>query len=208
MINFIKETVTPGKWADLKTAVEAGTIKSRDLIHFNLKTGEEVAARATHDRNGKLFFVLEDCLEDDYEMNKRPTNKGGWAESDMRKHLNKTVFTLLPDELQALIKPTKVVQVLDGERVECEDKLFLLSRTQVFGKGDYSEYEPEDTQLDIFRTEKSRVKECADYGTWWWWLRSAYSQSSSSFCGVRTNGIDGGISDANGSNGVAFGFSI
>lgn len=207
MINFIKETVTPGEWADLKTAVEAGEIKSRDLIHFNLKTGEEVAARATHDMNGNLFFVLEDCLEDEHAMNKRSTNKGGWAESDMRKHLNKTVFNLLPDELQALIKPTKVVQVLDGERVECEDKLFLLSRTQVFGKGNYSEYEPEDTQLDIFHTEKSRVKECADHGTWWWWLRSPYSQSSSYFCGVNYAGASNNY-NAYTANGVAFGFSI
>ena len=207
MINFIKETVTPGEWADLKTAVEAGEIKSRDLIHFNLKTCEEVAARATHDMNGNLFFVLEDCLEDEHAMNKRSTNKAGWAESDMRKHLNKTVFNLLPDELQALIKPTKVVQVLDGERVECEDKLFLLSRTQVFGKGNYSEYEPEDTQLDIFHTEKFRVKECADHGTWWWWLRSPLASSSSNFCLVHSGGSSG-TNVAYGSSGVAFGFSI
>ena len=202
-MNIIRETVTPFDWAELKAAVEAGTIKSRDLIHFNLKTGEEVAARATHDGKGNLFFVLEDCLNDTYVMNKRATNKGGWAECEMRKHLNTTIFALLPDELQALIKPTKIVQVLDGERTECEDKLFLLSKTQVFGEGSYSEYEPEDSHFDIFRREKDRVKECDDNGTWFWWLRSPYAPYSPYFCGVTTGGASGS-SNAYYSLGVAF----
>ena len=90
----------------------------------------------------------------------------------MRQYLNNTVFALLPDELQALIAPTTIVQIVDGERVETEDKLFLLSKTQVFGKGRWSEREPEDAQLLCFLREKDRVKECGDNGTWWWWLRS------------------------------------
>ena len=205
-MNIIRETVTPFDWAELKAAVEAGTIKSRDLIHFNLRTGEEVAARVTHDGKGNLFFVLEDCLEDGHAMNKRATNKGGWAECEMRKYLNKTVFALLPDELQAIIKPTKIVQVLDGERTECEDKLFLLSKAQVFG--DYSENEPEDSHFDIFKREKDRVKECGDSGAWWWWLRSPYSQSSTNFCVVYNTGGSAGNGHAYTSGGVAFGFSI
>lgn len=112
------------------------------MVIFNLKNGEEVAVRATQDKNGKWFFVLEDCLADEHCMNKRPTNKGAWAACDMRQYLNNTVFALLPDELQALIAPTTIVQIVDGERVETEDKLFLLSKTQVFGKGRWSEREP------------------------------------------------------------------
>ena len=206
-MNFIRETVSPFNWAELKAAVEAGTIKSRDLIHFNLKNGEEVSARATHDMNGNLFFVLEDCLNDTHAMNKGATNKGGWAKCEMRKYLNSTVFALLPDELQALIKPTKIVQVLDGERTECEDKLFLLSKTQVFGKGSYSELEPEDSHFDIFKREKDRVKECDDNGTWWWWLRSPYAPNSSYFCHVYNSGYSS-VNFAGNSDGVAFGFSI
>ena len=208
-MNIITTSIKQATWAELKAAAEAGTIgeliQSGDLIPFNLKTGEEVAVRATRDGNGKMFFVLEDCLEDEHAMNKQNTTKGGWAACDMRKYLNKTVFALLPDDLQAVIAPTKIVQIVDGERVETEDKLFLFSRTQVFGKGAWSEREPEDTQLECFRREKGRVKECGDNGTWFWWLRSAHS--SSSFNGVNSSGRYNDYNAAN-SYGVALGFCL
>ena len=95
---FIKTSTTnETTWAALKAAVDNGTIAQGDLIVFNLKNGEEVAVRATQDKNGKRFFVLEDCLADEHCMNKRPTNKGAWAACDMRQYLNNTVFALLPN---------------------------------------------------------------------------------------------------------------
>ena len=87
---FIKTSTTnETTWAALKAAVDNGTIAQGDLIVFNLKNGEEVAVRATQDKKGKWFFVLEDCLADEHCMNKRPTNKGAWAACDMRAWLNK-----------------------------------------------------------------------------------------------------------------------
>lgn len=210
-MNIITESIKQSTWAELKTAAQAGELscilKSGDLIPFTLKNGEEVAVRATRDDGGKWFFVLEDCLADTHRMNSRATNKGGWAECEMRRYLNNTIFALLPDELQEVIAPTKIVQVLDGERVETEDKLFLLSKTQMFGKGYWSEQEPEDTQLVCFRYEKDRVKECGDNGTWFWWLRSPGASGSSSFARVN---YDGSSSSTNASNsyGVAFGFCL
>jgi len=138
-------------------------------------------------------------------MNKRATNKGGWAKTEMRRYANSDVFALLPDDLQAVIEPTTIVQIVDGERVETNDKLFCLSRTQVFGKGWLSEKEPEDTQLDIFKSERARVKECGDNGTWPWWLRSAYATHY--FTSVCTSGSTN-YSYANSSDGVALGFSL
>ena len=110
-------------------------------------------------------------------MNPEWTNKGGWRDSDMRRYANEEVYKLLPEEIKAIIKPTTIVQVLDGERVETRDNLFCLSATQVFGKDEYWEdREPEDTQIDIFRDPHARCKiwlgadeVCAS----WWWLRSA-----------------------------------
>ena len=205
---FIKTSTTnETTWAALKVAVDNGTIAQGDLIVFNLKNGEEVATRVTQDKNGKWFFVLEDCLADEHCMNKRTTNRGAWAACDMRQYLNNTMFALLPDELQALIAPTKIVQIVDGKRVETEDKLFLLSKTQVFGKGRWSEREPEDAQLLWFLREKDRVKECSDNGTWFWWLRSPEASSSSSFAGVFPSGGSGNYS-ASLSYGVAFGFCL
>lgn len=166
-----------------------------------------MAVRATHDENGKLFFVLEDCMEGTHPMNKEWTNKGGWKACDMRKYLNTTVFALLPEYLQAVIAPTTVVQVLNGQCVVSEDKLFLLSRTQVFGKGDWTENEPEDTQLDCFTREKDRVKECGEHGTYWWWLRSPLASSSSAFCSIYDIGYNFNF-NASYAYGVAFGFCL
>ena len=205
---FIKTSTTnETTWAALKAAVDNGTIAQGDLIVFNLKNGEEVAVRATQDRNGKWFFVLEDCLADEHCMNKCGTNKGAWAACDMRTWLNDSVFPLLPDELQALIAPTKIVQIVDGERVATEDKLFLLSKTQVFGKGRWSEREPEDAQLLCFLREKDRVKACSDNGTWFWWLRSPEASGSSSFAAVHYYG-NSNYGNASYSCGVAFGFCL
>lgn len=208
-MNIITKAIKQTTWEELKAAAEVGTlgsvIQSGDLIPFTLKTGEEVQVRVTQDEGGKWYFVLEDCLEEEHAMNKQNTNKGGWAACDMRCYLNKTIFSLLPDDLQAVIAPTKVVQVVDGERVETEDKLFLLSRTQVFGKGPWTDREPEDTQLDCFTREKDRVKECGSNGTWFWWLRSA--NSNSNFNGVFSNG-NGHGNGAGSSYGVALGFCL
>lgn len=207
---FIKTMATyETSWDALKAAVNDGSIRemlhSGDRIPVTLKTGEAVEFDATYDENGNLFFVMHNCMDEEHVMNKQNTNKGGWAACDMRKYLNKTVFALLPDELQAVIKPTTITQVIDGETVVTEDKLFLLSRTQVFGKGAWSEKEPDDTQLDIFKTERDRVKMCGENGTWYWWLRSA--ANSNYFSGVNTNGYYGG-NYANYSYGVALGFSL
>lgn len=209
---FIKTLATfETSWEALKAAVADGSIKemlhSGDRIPVTLKTGENVIFEATYDENGKLYFVLRDCLEDEHAMNKSLTNEGGWAASDMRRYLNKTIFALLPDDLQAVIAPTKIAQIIDGERVECEDNLFLISKTQAFGKGSWTEYEPDDTHLDIFKTERDRVKECGNNGTWFWWLRSPLSSSSTLFCYVSNHGTSGS-GNAYISSGVAFGFCI
>ena len=110
------------------------------------------------------------------------------------------------------MKPKKVTSDITEPgtysiEVETEDKLFLLSKTQVFGKGRWSDREPEDTQLLCFLREKDRVKECGDNGTWWWWLRSSEAFGSSSFAYVNYGGISFNAGASN-SYGVAFGFCL
>lgn len=179
-------------WAELKALAEAGklgeVLKSGDNIPVTLKNGEEVSFDIGKDESGKVYFIMHDCLKEPKPMNSEYTNKGGWEESDMRRYLNEEVIELLPDELQEIIKPTKIVQVWRDKRRETEDKLFLLSRTQVFGKDtNYEAIEPEDSQMDIFKTKRNRVKECDGYGRWW--ERSPYYNSRGSFCNVHSDGI-------------------
>lgn len=196
-------------WATIKAAVDKGrareVLHSGDQIFITLKNGEDVSFDVTYDATGKLFLVMHDCMNQEHYMNELWTNAGGWRDCDMRRYLNEKVFDLLPDDLQSCIKPTTITQVIDGETVTCEDKLFLLSRTQVFGDGYWSAKEPEDSQLDIFKTERDRVKLCGDRGTWFWWLRSAYSTNG--FYRVGSSGYSGS-GGADGSGGVVLGFCI
>ena len=93
-------------------------------------------------------------------MNPTNTNAGGWRDSGMRRYAQQ-VFELLPDDLRAVIAPTQIVQVLNGERIECEERLFCLSCTQVFGNDGNERLktmEPEDSQLDIYKRRRNRVK--------------------------------------------------
>ena len=200
-------------WAELKALAEAGklgeVLKSGDNIPVTLKNGDEVSFDVGKDESGKIYFVMHNCLKETKPVNEVWTNKGGWEESAMRRYLNEEVIELLPDELQKMIKPTKIVQVWDGKRRETEDKLFLLSITQVFGKDElYEPIEPDDSPIDIFESPRRRVKELEGYGTLaHWWLRSPGSSSSVDFCLVRLDGTGYYIS-ASYSFGVAPAFCI
>lgn len=180
-------------WAELKALSEAGklgeVLKSGDNIPVTLKNGEKVSFDVGKDKSGKIYFVMHDCLKENKPMNDDCTNKGGWEKSDMRRYLNEEVIELLPDELRKIIKPTKIVQVWDGERRETEDKLFLLSKTQVFGKIErYKPTEPIDSQIDIFENQRERVKECEEVeeleDVYFWWLRTPTSGYSYGVCDI------------------------
>ena len=117
---------------------------------------------------------------------------------------------MLPDELREMIVPRCIVQTMDGERLESEDKLWLPSFTEMFGKEGVEDWAPADTnetQLELFSTERSRVKERPGNGTWWYWLRSPYGGNSTSFCNVNRSG-NANYTDASRANGVAFGFCL
>ena len=193
-IKIITKEARWTSWAELKALSEAGklgeVLKSGDNIPVTLKNGEEVSFDVGRDESGKIYFVMHNCLKETKSMNGSWTNKGGWEESDMRRYLNEEVIELLPDELRKIIKPTKIVQVWDGKRRETEDKLFLLSRTQVFGKHEnYEAIEPSDSQIDIFKSPRERVKECEEVEeVYYWWLRSPSSGFSSGFCLVYMDG--------------------
>ena len=201
-------------WAELKALSEAGklgeVLKSGDNIPVTLKNGEEVSFDIGKDESGKIYFIMHNCLKETKPMNGGCTNKGGWEKSDMRRYLNEEVIELLPNELQEIIKPTKIVQVWDGKRRETEDKLFLLSRTQVFGKEEwYEPIEPNDSLIDIFGNPKWRVKGLDYYcgPSCYWWFRSPYSGDFGSFYFALTAGTATSYY-ADGSLGVAPAFCI
>ena len=210
----IRKTITSEiEWNTIKKAQADGKLQELfqlgDELDITLKTGEELTAQVA-DTKEHMRFVLKDCMKDEHGMNKKMTNKGGWRDSGMRLWLNETVFHMLPDELQEIIVPRRIAQTMDGETLESEDKLWLPSFTEMFGEERAKDWAPADTnetQMELFTTERSRVKEAPGKGTRWYWLRSPSGSISTRFCFVDSNG-SAYYSNASGGLGVAFGFCL
>lgn len=127
----IRKTITSEiEWNTIKKAQADGKLQELlqvgDELDITLKTGETLTAQAAGTTENGLWFVLKDCMKDMRSINKRMTNKGGWRDCEMRLWLNETIFHMLPDELQEIIVPRRIVQIMDGERLESEDKLWLV----------------------------------------------------------------------------------
>lgn len=163
----IRKTITSEiEWNTIKKAQADGKLQELlqvgDELDITLKTGEELTVQAVGTTERGLIFLLKDCMKDEHGMNKRMTSKGGWRDSEMRLWLNETIIRMLPDEMREMIVPRRIVQTMDGERLESEDKLWLPSFTEMFGKEGAEDWAPADTdetQLELFSTERSRVKE-------------------------------------------------
>ena len=122
-----------------------------------------------------------------YEMNELDTNEGSWRDSLVRNVFLPRIFKLLPSVLienaAVVVKKTSAGEESD-EIIETEDKVFLFSEVEFFGKTIYS-YEGEGEQYEYF--EKAENRALGKYS----WLRSPYRDSSSSFCFVNDDGSAG-----------------
>ena len=183
----------------LRTKV-AITLTNNDVIAFDLV--HKHAYGATN------IFVIADCYGEHY-MNRMLTNKGGYNESDMRRHLREDILPLIPDDLKKLIIPRTIIQNINGEIVKPKngpDLIWLPSITEVDAEHP-SSVDVDDVHFDFFDTEKSHVKELDPHGTWPWWLRSATASNTTYFEYVDSNG-NANNSNASGTYGVCFGFCI
>lgn len=183
--------------------------KSFDWATFNraeLKVGDEISEVL---KNGeKVIFVvmddgvigLKDCLREEYRINDDWTNEGGWEATEMRRYLNAEIFALLPDDLQAIIKP----RTFGSER----DKLWLFSEVEIFGEQDWTEKEDDrGTQFEYFKNPANRIKCDKDGNATWWWERSPTANCPAAFCRVDSDG-DAGSYVTSSARGVCFGFFI
>lgn len=192
-------------WAQLIAEVQTQQIQIGTEIDLTLEGGEAATAvaaaylPATADTPAGVRFVFKDCLDEPHQMNKEFTNKGGYRASEGRRYILEEVYPRLPAELRALIRPRKITEIVNGETLVYEDPLWLPSETDLFGRGEESWQHgaadgPDDFQLDIFKTERDRVKQRRGYGTTPHWCRSVSSGYSNYFCLVSTDGsaYDGG----------------
>ena len=178
---------------DLKTAVEEGNVDEVvspfDEIDIPLDTGGTVTVVCAYSSPNTARFVFKDCW-DEAAMNDEATNKGGYYKSKGRAHVLVDILPHIAQEWRAIFKPRKMVEEIDGERIEYADLMWLLSATDVFGPSEEGYWKDIDDgfQLPIFKRERDRVKECGSEGTYPYWLRSVYATYGSTFCYVYTDG--------------------
>ena len=160
------------------------------------------------------YLVTEYIMTEKFAMNDFPC-ESGWPTCRMREHI-KDIYAMLPEEIQKVTVPMHIKQLRPAQAVECDDRAFLLSAVNVFGKktavvlfGEKvwdSKDDCEDSEIDIFREPATRVKKRPGASsTSWWWLRSVYSAYS--FINVSTGGSLN-ITDTHREGGVVVGFCI
>ena len=190
--SIVRRSRSAASLAEIKAAIASGrgpeVIRPFDELEFKLDTGETVTAVCGgYVTPTRARFVFKDALGD-APMNDDATNAGGYYKSKGRRHVLEEIYPHLPPELREIITPRLFVETIDGERVEYADSLWIPSGTDVFGpREDWYEEEPDSVQLEIFKTERGRVKE-RNGETVRWWLRSPFRSYSYFFVNVHTGG--------------------
>jgi hypothetical protein len=183
---------SPTTFAELKAAIKSGhgseVIRPFDEFDITLTTGETVAVVCGgFVSDTRARFVFKDCLADAGQMNDGATNAGGYFKSKARKHILEDIYPALPPELREVIEPRELAELIDGERVEYTDPLWMPSATDVFGNGGLWQSEPDSVQLEIFKTGRGRAKMRGSKNVAWW-LRSTSDRTETSFLYIHKNG--------------------
>ena len=149
-------TETAINWEELAQKIrknESG-LRVGDIITEQTKDGEELDLVVVDMGPGWARFESKDCLPLEVPYNQNGRNAGGFAESGVKWHLDNTVFTSLPEELQAVISEIERTQE-GGKTYRCQ--LFLPTESEVFGDCNYS---GDDTypQIEYYKDRRHRIK--------------------------------------------------
>lgn len=133
-----------------------------------------------------------------FNMNKSSSNAGGWESSLMRTVICPAFKSVMPLELQAVLKTvTKYSDNAGGNSspasnvTATNDTVFLLSEYEVFGRAGYANDAEQAFQTRYAwyasgnpsrRYRHNSISESA-----YWWLRSVQKTFSSNFCYVGTS---------------------
>ena len=220
---------------DAPRAFKVGDYKTVELITGEkievviLGFNHDVLSGTDADKTAPITFGMRGVLDGWYEMNDSYTNRGGWRDSKMRTVYMERFYTLLPADLQALIKPVVKLTGTGGggnDVASTDDKLFLLSDVEVTGdEGNYADGAAEGEQYDYFKRlaaadtddeddedeptydREKAIKLRSNGAAADWWLRSPLPSAATYFFRVYASG---GVyySGASYSSGVSFGFCI
>lgn len=202
IIEACHSNAVPDTWkvADQKPMTINGADYLIDIIGKNHDDYSDGSGKAP------LTFQLHDCYGTKYAMNRTSTNVGGWGSSDMRITHLPAILSRMPAEVQNGIREVNKLTSVGNQSsniVTKQDKLFLLSEIEIFGRI-FDSKSGEGTQYDYYKAGNSKVKNY--YGSAeGWWERSPYGKNSTYFCGVNNYGGDYSTR-ASRASGVSFAF--
>ena len=170
---------------------------------ITLTDGTECAVRILDFRHddrsdgaGKTGFTFEfQQIVTTHVMNATSTNEGGWRSSAMRSWLNSDFYSLLPEDLQAVIQEVdKATNNTGGSSATTDavtltgDKLWLLSSIEIGCGSTTDVYAAEGSEYRFYKENSSLVKYNLSGTADYWWLRSPGASGAPSFCCVNSNG--------------------
>ena len=161
-----------------------------DKIEFELKNGkkaETVVVGRDHYEQGDIMLWFNRIV-DKRAMNDELTNKGGWAQCDLREWLNGEFLEMLPNDLREIMVPKKNIQIIKGKPVESEDLVSLMSEKEVTGENYWSKENGTDKQFPFFENERDRIAIDDENETWWYWLADPSAANATAFCGIANHG--------------------
>ena len=171
----------------------------KSSVHFALDVSVEGVNIALCDSN---FDSASASGVEYFQHNlKNGSNAGGWLESNIRTKILAVIFDALPQDWQEIISPcTKYTNNIGGgfdvesQVSATQDKLFLLSEFEIFGRQDYSnDIEPNfQQQYEYFQNgnEKIHYKQNEISTPCYWWLRTPQFNNDTSFCRVDVSGVE------------------
>ena len=109
-------------WQQLRDQICAGEsgLKIEDEIKgVELKDGQKITFQVVYvsPDGTEVKFVSKNCLKDEYPMNERRTNEGGFIASDLFQRLQTEIFKLLPDDLAAVVSEVKKNRLLTEKKM-------------------------------------------------------------------------------------------
>lgn len=172
------------------------SIRTKEIrLGDRIKVGHYTATCQTVTPKGALF-LLDQYLDKAYPMNRKSTNKGGYAESDLRETLRSREILDLFDDWGDRMVP-----------FDNGDLLRIPFFGEIFGQEDAEYFEPDGCkQWELMKDRKNRIafrQNCWEWG----WLQNKRKDSGTDFAAVFTAGIAGCYS-ASYAGGVRLAFLI
>ena len=195
-IQITSKKTRTSSWDELSFEFRHGNqvFAPEDKLWFKLKDNAVVQASvvSTNYSPNTAMFIL-DKIPWTHRMNNTDIVACGWAGCVMQEYLNTEVLALLPDELEEVIQPRTIRQKVGGRVYEWTGRLWLPSRTEVFG-GE-NECDVDEARLPFFERRKNRIVVDDNDSLCWWWLRTVVS--STAFAGVYSYGHASGTTASN-----------